>query len=150
MKLFLKLFYNQMTGLQDRQTYGFWEHYYNVSEYKTHEEGWFLMQVRWMLYLEEGNSLSLFKTVPRRWLEPGKNIVLDGVRTLFGKLHAAVTAGEERIECSYELKGTADKIAIRLPHPQGLRAAKCTGGVYDPATETVTTDKKKGKVTLEF
>lgn len=149
-KLFLKLFYNQMAGLQDRHTYGFWEHYYNASEYKTHEEAWFLMQVRWMLYLEEGGTLELFKAVPRRWLEPGKTISLEGVRTHFGALNAEVRAGEERIECAYALKGKADRIVIRLPHPQGLRARKCTGGVYDPETESVTVNRSKGTVSLAF
>lgn len=149
-KLFLKVFYNQMTALQDRRTYGFWEHYYNASEYKTHEEGWFLMQIRWMLYLENGNSLELFKAVPRRWLEPGRKITLDGVRTYFGALNAKVEAAEDRITCSYLLERPAEKIVIRLPHPQGQRALKCTGGVYDPVTESVTVSKKKGTVTLQF
>ncbi len=149
-KLFLKVFYNQMAALQDRNTYGFWEHYYNASEYKTHEEGWFLMQIRWMLYLEDGNTLDLFKAIPRYWLEAGKKITLDGVRTYFGALNAEAKATEDRITCSYSLERAAEKIVIRLPHPQGLHARKCTGGVYDPVTETVTVTKKKGTITLEF
>ena len=149
-KLFLKTFYNQMSALQDRQTYGFWEHYYNASEYKTHEEAWFLMQIRWMLYLENGSSLELFKAVPRRWLEAGKKIVLEQLKTHFGTLNACVEASENRITCSYTLERKADEIVIRLPHPQGLRAVKCSGGKYNPDSESVTVTRKKGTVTLTF
>ena len=38
---------------------------------KTHEEGWFLMQTRWMLYLEDGDRLRLLPGIPRRWLAAG-------------------------------------------------------------------------------
>ncbi len=149
-KLFLKTFYNQMSALQDRQTYGFWEHYYNASEYKTHEEAWFLMQIRWMLCLENESSIDLFKAVPRRWLEAGKKIVLEHVKTHFGTLSATVEASEDRIRCSYSLERKASEIVIRLPHPQGLRAVQCTGGTYDPASECVTVNRNSGLVTLVF
>ena len=55
-KQYLKTYYNQFTALQDRETYTFWEHYYGVSQHKTHEEAWFLMQTRWMLWHEEVES----------------------------------------------------------------------------------------------
>ncbi len=149
-KLFLKTFYNQMTALQDRSNYAFWEHYYNVSEYKTHEEGWFLMQVRWMLYLENGNSLEIFKAIPRKWLEPGKKIALENVKCHFGTLNIQAEAAEDKITCSWTVSGAADEVIIRLPHPQERRAVKCTGGQYNPDTESVKTSGKKGKITLQF
>ena len=58
-----------MAGLADRETYTFWEHYFHASPHKTHEEGWFLMQTRWMLWLEDGDTLKLLPGVPRAWLE---------------------------------------------------------------------------------
>jgi hypothetical protein len=49
-KPFLKTYYNTMAALADRQTYTFFEHYFHASPHKTHEEAWFLMQTRWMLW----------------------------------------------------------------------------------------------------
>ena len=153
---FLKTYYNQFTALQDRETYTFWEHYHHASEHKTYEEAWFLMQTRWMLYLEEGDTLSLLKAVPRRWLEHGKEIVLDGMRSYFGTLafHAVSEVENNRIRADLTIKSDhlPATVRIRLPHPEKRAAVACTGGVYDPQTETVTVTPFNGKTTvvLEF
>lgn len=155
-KAFLKTYYNQFTALQDRETYTFWEHYWHCSEHKTHEEGWFLMQTRWMLYLEEGDTLSLLKAIPRHWLEDGKSIILNGVKSYFGtvkfKAESDMKNNIIKAEIKLESGRLPAKIAIRLPHPEGLRAIKCEGGIYDSARETVTIRNFKGKasVTLKF
>lgn len=149
-KLFLKTYYNQMTGLQDRQSYTFWEHYYGCSEHKTHEEAWFLMQTRWMLYVENGESLDLFKAAPRKWFEPGKSISLDGVKSHFGALSVKTESTDNRIVCEFKLEGSSRTVNVRLPHPEGRHAHACSGGVYNPETETVTVRGNKGFVTLEF
>jgi hypothetical protein len=155
-KAFLKMYYNQFTGLQDRETYTFWEHYFHVSEHKTHEEAWFLMQTRWMLYLEEGDTLSMLKAIPRRWLEDGKQIVMDGVKSYFGSIRFKTESDLKnnliKAEIRLESGGLPANVAIRLPHPEGLKAAACEGGDYDPATETVTAANFKGwaSVTLRF
>ena len=57
---FIKAYYNGFAGLADRETYTFWEHHNLVSPHKTHEEAWFLMQTRWMLWTEDGAELHLF------------------------------------------------------------------------------------------
>ena len=72
-KAFLKTYYNGFAGLADRETYTFWEHYFHASPHKTHEEAWFLMQTRWMLWLEQGDTLRLLAGIPRAWLEHGKH-----------------------------------------------------------------------------
>ncbi|MEI6070231.1 MAG: hypothetical protein WCS31_00445 [Verrucomicrobiae bacterium] len=153
-KAFLKLYYNQLTGLQDRETYTFWEHYWHASEHKTHEEAWFLMQTRWMLYLEEGNSLSMLKAIPRRWLEDGKKIVLDGVKSYFGAIHfkAESDLKNNRIMAEIAIRpGTKlEKATIRLPHPEGLKARACDTGSYDPETETVTIGDFNGKASVRL
>lgn len=155
-KAFLKTYYNQFTALQDRETYTFWEHYFHASEHKTHEEAWFLMQTRWMLYLEEGATLSLLKAIPRCWLEDGKQIVLDGVKSYFGpvyfKAESNVRDNAIKAEIRMEHDRRPDKVRIRLPHPEGLRAVSCENGSYDPIKETVTIDAFKGRqtVTLRF
>ena len=85
-KPFLNTYYHNVSAHADRETYTFWEHMYRISPHKTHEEAWFLMETRWMLYMEEEDTLNLFKTIPRRWLEKGNTISLKDVRSYFGKL----------------------------------------------------------------
>lgn len=142
-KLFLKTYYNQLTALQDRETYTFWEHYHGVGEHKTHEESWFLMQTRWMLYFEEGDTLFMLKAIPRRWLEDGKQIVLDGVKSHFGPIYFTAKSDLKNNAIMAEIKlfepdRMPARIVIRLPHPEGLKATACDGGRYDPDVETVT------------
>lgn len=148
-KLFLKTFYNQMSAMQDRETYSTWEHYYSVA-HKTHEEAWLLMNIRWMLYLEDGDTLELFKGIPRKWLEPGKRIVIDGMKSKFGDLQATAEAGNNEIICEFESEFEVMEVRVRLPHHQNIRAVSCEGGKYDPATETVIVKGRQGKVRLMF
>ena len=150
-KLFLKLFYNQFAALQDRQSYTFWEHYFECSSHKTHEEAWFLMQCRWMLaFEEEDGALSLLKVAPRAWLRSGKRIAVKGLYTLFGKLDYEVEATETQIRATVRLEGTPREIRLRLPHPAGLHPRSVTGGTYDSATETVSFIGNTAEVVLEF
>jgi len=155
-KPFLQTYYNQFSALQDRETYTFWEHYCHASQHKTHEEGWFLMQTRWMLWLEEGTTLRLLPAVPRAWLADGKRIALDNVVSHFGKLSVNVSSdlAAPRITAQIAVAGTRPpaQVSIRLPHPEGLKPVKVTGGIYNAATETVTIKPFRGKatVTLEF
>ncbi len=151
---FLKTYYNQITGLQDHETYTFWEHYYHASEHKTHEQGWFLMQTRWMLWLEEGDMLRLLGAIPRAWLEHGKAIRLQGVKSYFGPLWADVESDLQRNRITAEIRVESDRLpaalCIRLPHPQGRRAVACAGGKYDPATETVAVKPFNGRARVEL
>jgi hypothetical protein len=156
-KAFLKTYYNQFTALQDRETYTFWEHYYGASQHKTHEEGWFLMQSRWMLYLEEGDTLSMLKAIPRKWLKDGKEIVLEGVKSYFGAIDFKAEADLKNgiIKAEIKLHDTElkpGKIAIRLPHPEYLKAKSCTNGCYDSGTETVIIENvgNVNSITLKF
>lgn len=58
------------------------------------------METRWMLYQERGDTLNIFRTIPRSWLEAGKRIVLKDVRSYFGFPWDAVAEGirEGRLE----------------------------------------------------
>ncbi len=147
-KLFLKCFYNQLVSLQDRHTYTFWEHYYHVSSHKTHEEGWFLMQCRWMLALEEKGGLTLLKGIPRAWMEEGAPLRIQGLCTHFGKLNLEVTRQDNVIQGTVHLERTSPSLRIRLPHPKGLTPVKVTGGQYCPKTETLTLEGNSFR--LEF
>ncbi len=140
-KPFLKTYYNTFSALADRETYSFWEHLYQVSAHKTHEEGWFLMETRWMLYLEDGQTLRLLPGIPRKWLEEGKQISLYKVETYFGPLTLSVTSHvnsgsvDARITCNSDRKPR--QIRIRLPHPEGKKATRVTGGLYEASSESV-------------
>lgn len=149
-KPFLKTYYNTFSAQADPETYSFWEHFFYASPHKTHEEAWFLMETRWMLYLEDGSTLRLLNTIPRKWLEDGKIIELNDVRSYFGPLNVKVNSEikkgyiEATIQCNSDRK--PKEVTIRLPHPNGKKAIKVTGGEYDPDTETVTVKSFNGKV----
>jgi len=156
-KAFLKAYYNSLASLADQETYSFWEHYPGTgSPHKTHEEGWFLMQTRWMLWTEQGETLKLLSGIPREWMKNGKCIELNEVASYFGpvslKVKSELNQGRivAKIECSSERR--SKRIELRLPHPQGRKATKVEGGTYDAQAETVTIKSFKGsaEVTLEF
>jgi hypothetical protein len=153
-KPFLKTYYNAVASLADRETHTFWEHYFGNSPHKTHEEGWFLMQTRWMLYLEKGDTLAFLRGIPRRYLAGGKRIDLDGVATYFGPatLHVESSADQcrivARVECNTSRRPR--EIEIRLPHPAGLRPQSVKGGTYDRATETVRVGSFSGQAEVEL
>ncbi|WP_409340485.1 hypothetical protein [Paenibacillus sp. MBLB4367] len=152
-KPFLKAYYNTFAGLADRETYTFWEHYYQVSPHKTHEEGWFLMQTRWMLFMEEGPALKLLPGIPRKWLEQGKRIELQNVCSYFGSFTLRVTSEGGRlsasIACSPE-RGP-ETVLLRLPHPEGKRAIRLSGGgVYLPEEESVRLETFGGYAEIEL
>lgn len=140
-KPFLKSYYNAMSALADRETYTFWEHLFQVSPHKTHEQAWFLMETRWMLYLEEGRTLKLLPGIPRAWMEDGKHVRLENVRSYFGpislRVDAHVKAGFIEAAITCKSGDQPRSVTIRLPHPEGKKAIRVTGGSYDPLTETI-------------
>ena len=109
-----------------------------------------------MLYLEEGSTLRLLNTIPRKWLEDGKTIELTNVQSYFGpltvKVNSEISKGyiEADITCNSDRK--PNEVTIRLPHPNGKKAVHVTGGEYDPNTETVILKSFHGNahVRLEF
>ena len=150
-KLFLKTFYNQFAALQDRHSYTFWEHYYHLSQHKTHEEAWFLEQCRWMLAYEEGETLELCRGIPRAYMASGKRIAIRNLVTHWGKLDLLATSSGDAIEAVVKVERTPGRIALRLPHPAGRKAVRVSAGSYDPATETVyISGRREFTVRLEF
>ncbi len=145
-KLFLQEFYCGFAGLADRENYSFWEHYFLASPHKLHEEGWFLMRCRWMLALEEyeKGTLRLLAGVPRAWLENGKQISVQHMKTYYGDISFDVDSRIESgvVHVTVELDSTGfpqpNTIVVRIPHPEGMKAKHVTAGTYDPNTETIT------------
>jgi hypothetical protein len=153
-KPFLKAYYNTVASLADRETYSFWEHYFHASPHKTHEEAWFLMDTRWMLFMERGPGLELLAGIPRAWLEDGKRIELVNVATYFGPLSLQVVANGKRIQATVtcQTERMPRYIELRLPHPSGRTAIAAKGGRYDAHTERVRIQPFDGRaqVVLEF
>jgi hypothetical protein len=147
-KPFLEAYYNTVASLADRQTYTFWEHFFHASPHKTHEEAWFLMQTRWMLWMEQGVTLKLLAGVPRAYFEDGKRIEIKRAASYFGpvslKTESKLSDGRivATVECG--LDRGLKRVELRLPHPQGRRPTSVTGGKYNPDTETVTVEPFNG------
>jgi hypothetical protein len=127
-KQFIKSYYNMTSALADRETYTFWEHFYRLSSHKTHEEAWFLMQTRWMHYLEDGSTLKLFSGVPAKWLEDGK-LRVDNVASYFGRLSFSAEKAGNRIAISVHLDQTRlpSELHIRIPG-DGISIASASEG----------------------
>lgn len=139
---FLKAFYMSCSGLADRETYTFWEHFYQVSAHKTHEEAWFLMQLRWMLYMEEGDSLRLLPGIPRRWLQRGKGIVLEKMVSYYGPFSFTVHRSAHTDSISAQLRFHEPErmpkhVKLRVPHISRKRPVSVSGGVFHPEEECV-------------
>ena len=155
-KAFLKAYYNTMASLADRQTYTFWEHYFCASAHKTHEEAWFLMETRWMLYMEHGSTLRLLAGIPRKYMEDGKKIELKKVASYFGPLSLTAASklkqGHMQATVLCDSERRPRRVELRLPHPAGAKAKKVDGGVYDSKTEKVTIEPFGGsaEVRLDF
>ena len=155
-KPFLNTYYYTVAPYADRGTYTFWEHFYKLSPHKTHEEANFLMETRWMLYMEDGDTLNLFRVIPRKWMEDGETIELNGVRSYFGALDVRAVSNVRNRTIEADIRCDSDRrpscVRIRLPHPDGEKPVRVTGGSYDPRTETVEIDRFDGSasVRLEF
>lgn len=153
-KPFLNTYYTTMAAVSDRSTYTFWEHMYKMTLHKTHEEANFLMDTRRMLYMEKGDTLELFKVIPRKWLQDGKEIRLNNVQSYFGGLKVSAKSLldskkiEAYVECTSDRKPSC--IEIRLPHPEYSKAVSVEGGKYDPQTETVIVTGFTGKATIKL
>ncbi|BBH20623.1 hypothetical protein Back11_19680 [Paenibacillus baekrokdamisoli] len=151
-KPFLKAYYNGFAGLADRETYTFWEHYFHASPHKTHEEGWFLMQTRWMLYMEEGRTLNLLPGIPRAWLNDGSVIEWKNAHTYFGpcslKVESGLADGTVSASFSCDPDRAPDSVLLRLPHPEGALPRSVSGGVYVPEKEAVRIEPIDGRFEL--
>jgi len=147
-KAFLKAWYNAFASMAARKTYSWWEHFWHMSPHKTHETAEFLMQTRWMLWLEEGEQLSLLRGIPRAWLEDGKSISLERVASYFGPISLKVNSKvkEKRIDAHLECSSDRrpKRVEIRLPHPTRARIARVEGGLYRPEFEAVVIDNFRG------
>jgi hypothetical protein len=149
---FLKTYYNTFASLADRQTYTFNEHYFYASPHKTHEEAWFLMETRWMLWREEGQTLKLLSGIPRAWLARGDSIEIEHVASYFGPVSLRVDAQEDGGTITATIRCNTDRrpavVEVRLPHPDHRTPTEVEGGVYLPSSESVRIEPFDGSATV--
>lgn len=155
-KPFLKYYYNGLASMSDRGTYTWNEHCHGGGMHKLDQEGYFMMQTRWMLLMEEGRTLHLLRAVPRAWLAGGRRIGLNSMPSYFGDVTLTVDVSPDGdvFDARYAISGQKmpDRIRLRLPHPCERYPLKVTGGVYDRTRECVEIEKppREGTVRLEF
>jgi hypothetical protein len=155
-KPFLQAWYATVAAMADRETFTFNEHLFPVTAHKTHEEAWFLMETRWMLYLEEGNTLRLLTGTPRAYFDPGATIEVQNAGTYFGTLSFRVRVSDDGrttqvvVDCAGPRRPAT--VTIRVPDPRSRRARNVTGGVYSADNETVRLDSFTGhaEITLSW
>ncbi|MEO7599589.1 MAG: hypothetical protein ABIV50_11695 [Opitutus sp.] len=151
-KPFLQAWYGAVSALADRETFTFSEHFFAVSSHKTHEEAWFLMETRWMLYLESGDTLRLLTGVPRSYLAPKAKISVERAGSTFGPLSFAVTVSEDgktvtaNIDCAGERR--PGRVELRVPHPSAHSAVSVDGGSYVKEREVVIIENFNGRATV--
>ncbi len=140
-KAFLQAWYGAMSALADRSTYTFSEHLFWASAHKTHEEAWFLMETRWMLYLEQGDTLRLLAGVPAAWFQAGASLSITKSASYFGPLSfsAKVSAEGRQIKIAVDCPGDRrpKEVLIRVPPLPELSVQSVTGGAYDAASGCV-------------
>jgi hypothetical protein len=125
---FLNAFYSGLASLADRETFTFWEHYHQVSIHKTHEEGWALMQLRRMLWLEAGRELRLLPGVPEEWTDPGKVIEVKRAGSYFGPFSFRVERSSDgkQIELDWAPGFQREPAVVRV-HLPGVKLPRETG-----------------------
>ncbi len=100
-----------------------------------------MMQTRWMLYLEDGDTLRLLTGVPRAWLKAGAQLAVKNAGGYFGPLTfaVAVSADGKNVQVTIECPGDRRPrgVELRVPHPQEQKALSVEGGKYEATTETV-------------
>lgn len=153
---FLQTYYQTAASYFDRQTYTVKEHAFGGAVHKTHEEAWFLMQTRWMLWMEDGNRLRLLSGIPRAWLKGGERITIERAASYFGPFSLQVESKNDATVIEAEVEFLTERkpaeILLRLPHPQHRKATRVEGGEYDPVTETVriTAWNGRARVSIHF
>ena len=90
-----------------------------------------------------------------KWMEHGKTIELNEVRTYFGSVTLHVTSNLEKGVINAVVRSNSERkpqsIRLRLPHPEGRKPQSVTGfGARITERETVTIDNFNGRVEIQL
>jgi len=71
--------------------------------FKAPDEAAFIVWLRCLLILEEGDELHLLAGVPEEWLQPGREITVEGAASWYGPLDLRVVSQNSPRQIAVEL-----------------------------------------------
>ncbi len=149
----LRAFYNSFAANLYEDVRCFTEHPVVASGwgagpfYKTPDESAFLTWFRYLLLMEDGDTLILAPGTPRKWLEEGKEIEITDAPTYFGPTtyHIVSEVSKRRIRAKIvpPRRNLPMSLKLKLRHPSKLpiNSVKIDGlpwSDFDVASETIT------------
>jgi hypothetical protein len=154
---FLRGFYNTLASISDPQTLTFQEEldFGGAQPHKTHEEGWFFHQLRFMLLMEVDEDLHLGRGIPRRWMENGKQVSVRKAPTYFGEAGYQIRsqADANRIEATVNppSRNRPRNLYLRFRHPAQRPMRKVTLNNepwkdFDPVKELIRLPSDRGEL----
>jgi hypothetical protein len=154
---FLRGFYNTLASISDPQTLTFQEEldFGGAQPHKTHEEGWFFHQLRFMLLMEMDEDLHLGRGIPRRWMENGKQVSVRKAPTYFGEAGYQIRshADANRIEATVNppSRNRPRNLYLRFRHPAQRPMRKVTLNNepwkdFDPVKELIRLPSDRGEL----
>jgi hypothetical protein len=156
---FIRGFYNTLASIADPQTLTFQEEldFGGGQPNKTHEEAWFIHQMRKMLVVEMGGELHLARGTPRVWLKGENEISVQHAPTYFGGVSYAIRSSPDSRSISAEIdpptERSPSRITLRLRHPDRapIKSVKLNGQAwtrFDAKNEWVELPDSKAKISL--
>jgi hypothetical protein len=154
---FLRGFYNTLASISDPQTLTFQEEldFGGGQPHKTHEEGWFFHQIRFMLLMEMEDDLHLARGVPRRWLEDGKQVTVRKAPSHFGEVGYQIRSrvNANRIEATVNppSRNRPANLYLRLRHPKQSPMRRVSVNEkpwkdFDPVKEWIRLPSERGEL----
>ena len=155
---FLRSLYNQCAVNIVVGSYTHQEHTTRAPDDKSFEEASFLVRLRNMLVMEEGDRLWLARGTPRAWLRQGETIAASQMPTHFGPVDYRVTSDTDHGAISAKVtvprRRMPAEILLRLRHPTAARLRQVSvGGArwddFDPDLEVIRLCGLTGTVSVE-
>jgi hypothetical protein len=123
----IRAFYNSFAANLYADVRCFTEHpvvAYGIGQgpfYKTPDESAFLTWFRYLLLMEKGDTLVVAPGTPRRWLENGKEIKVEGAPTYFGPISYRIISEVAKdcihVEMRPPRRNPPAKLEVTLRHP---------------------------------
>ena len=124
---------------------------------KIQETSAFVLRIRSMLAMEDGNSLWLARATPRSWLAQGQKISVQNAPTSFGSVGYEIVSDIDKgkIGAAVEMpsRRSPHAIFLRLRHPKAapIKSVTVSGrpwGKFNRDKETIDLAGLKGKVSV--
>jgi hypothetical protein len=138
-KAVVRTFYSMMACAFSHSVYEPVEHRWAHGQYfgpPSTDGAWAELYRNMLIQELDDGTLFLFAATPRKWLEEGKQIMIERAPTYYGKLSAQITSGvhEKRILAEIAMPDAArpKALLIRFRHPQGdaIRSVTVNGEAW--------------------